>query len=66
MVVALAAGAVLALSGVAYVGYKYHSAKAALVSVKAEVAKIEGELLAKEPALVAEAKAVVARLKVLL
>lgn len=66
MIVALAAGVVLSLSGVAYVGYKYHSAKTALAAVKAELAKYEGELLAKEPALAAEGKALVARLKALL
>ena len=66
MVAAFVAGVAVALGLVAYVGYKFHSASAALAAVKVEVAKIEGELVAKEPALVAEAKAVVARIKALL
>lgn len=64
MIVALAAGVVLSLSGVAYVGYKYHSAKAALAAVKAEVAKIESEAL--QSAVVVDALAAVRRLKALL
>lgn len=64
MVASFVAGEVLVLVGVAYVGYKYHSAKAALAAVKAEVAKIESEAL--QSAVVVDALAAVRRLKALL
>lgn len=67
-------GVAVTAASIAYVGYKYHSAKAALAAVKAEVAKLEVELRAGLFAAVGEADvkaksaaaAVVARIKSLL
>jgi hypothetical protein len=56
MIIAFIAGIVVAASGVAYLGAKYHSSSAVLVAVKAEIAKVEPSASAEVVLLVSKLK----------